>query len=174
MADDELVKITSEHSGRRKNIYEKIGGDLSLPGNTVKFLLKVGRVNPLHFGRIEKSRFTLYHAYLECVAEEKGVLPSIPVAKSPRIIKDMTTPPVFSEGTTTGPVTFSDPTTTDSTQDSTGTNGTNTEGTGHCHHNTGEDTKPATGVIISQDDQELIAEVTCPFCGHTFSILIKK
>jgi hypothetical protein len=191
MADDELVKITSEHNGRRKNIYEKIVSVINLPANTVKFLLKVRRVNPLHFGRIEKSRFTLYHAYLECVAEEKGILTSIPVAKTPRIIKDMTKPPVFSEGTTTDPVTFSDPTTTDSNQtgdtgnvrydndddltsDSKATNGTNTDGTGHCHPNNREDTKPATGVIISQDERGLIAEVTCPFCGNTFSVKIKK
>lgn len=167
MKDDELANIRSEHNGKRKNIYEKIGGDLSMSANTVKFLLKVGRVNPLHFGRIEKSRFTLYHAYLECVAEEKGVLPSIPAPKEARIIKDMTQPPVFSESTTTGPVVFTSSTTTNDTY-------TQETDQAHCDHNAGDHKVSAQAVIIADDEKELILEVTCPYCNRKFSITAKK
>jgi hypothetical protein len=179
ITDTELSDMRSEHKGKRKNIYEKIATELLLSsGNTVKFLLKVGRVNALHFARIEKSRFTLYHAYLECLAEEKGILPPVPPAKEPRTIRDMTQPPTYSEGTTTGPVnysagtntgpvTHSEPTTT---YDST-TNGPDQV---QCDHQGSGDSKVARGVLISEDDTELMAEVTCPYCGNTFSVIIKK
>jgi hypothetical protein len=102
LTDKELEELTEgPEGGKRLNIYERIGKELSLSGNKVKHIRKVGMVNSLHFERIEIGRFTLYAAYLECVKQENGVLPEAPAVKPPVYHSDSTEPPVYSEPTTT-------------------------------------------------------------------------
>jgi len=83
------------------NLYEKIGKHLSISGNKVKQIWKVGNVNPLHFERIETSRMSLHTAYLECLGEEKGEGPVPPTVKQPVFHSNNTGAPEFNERDTT-------------------------------------------------------------------------
>lgn len=101
MTDQQLSDITTEHDGKRLNIYQKIGRELNLSGNRVKHLRKIGLVCPLFFERIDVDRSSLYQAYLKCVDMEKGVMPEAPSVKMPTYFTNTTPVPQFSEPTTT-------------------------------------------------------------------------
>ena len=80
----ELDKATEGQDGRKLNIYERIGRDMGIKsGNKIKHILKVGDINPLHFERIEISRFSLLQAFQECKKEEENYEPEVPKVKAP-------------------------------------------------------------------------------------------
>lgn len=86
---------------RKKNIYQRIGEIMLISGTKVKHVLKIGNVNPLHFDRIEKGRYSIYGAYLDCISDEKGEMPAPPAIKLPTYYSSSTQLPQFSESTTT-------------------------------------------------------------------------
>lgn len=87
---------------RRYNIYQKIGKVMGLSGNAVKFIRKIGIVNPLHFKQIETTRHSLYAAYLTCKNEVAGIEPVPPKPKLPTFIRTSTNNlPEFSEPVST-------------------------------------------------------------------------
>lgn len=89
----ELDKAEEGQDGRKLNIYERIGRDMGIrSGNKIKYILKVGKVNPLHFERIEISRFSLLQAFQECKKEEENFEPEVPKVKAP--VYHTTTTPV--------------------------------------------------------------------------------
>ncbi len=89
----------------RLNIYQKIGKEIGLSGNAVKFIRKIGIVNPLHFKQIETTRHSLYAAYLACKNEVAGNEPAPPKPKAPTFIRTSTNnPPEFSTTDSTGVV----------------------------------------------------------------------
>ena len=102
MTDTEIEKVLLEDTGgRRMDIYRRIGIQLNLSGTRVKHILKVGKVNPLHFERIEIGRFTLFQAYQECVKEQNQQLPPVPTLKAPTYHTSSTPMPQFTKPDTT-------------------------------------------------------------------------
>lgn len=99
----ELDKATEGQDGRKLNIYERIGRDMGIKsGNKIKHILKVGDINPLHFERIEISRFSLLQAFQECKKEEENYEPEVPKVKAP-VYHTTTTPvPSFAKPDSTG------------------------------------------------------------------------
>jgi len=82
---------------KKLNIYQKIGKEIGLSGNAVKFIRKIGIINPLHYKQIETTRHSLYAAYLACKNEVSGNEPVPPKPKAPTFIRTSTnTPPEFS------------------------------------------------------------------------------
>jgi hypothetical protein len=90
-----------EQKKRRATVYEVIAKMCGISKHRVQYLLKVGRVNPWHFERIEKERYPLYAAYLDCRSEETGEEPPVPTAKTPVYESDVTEAPVYAEPTPT-------------------------------------------------------------------------
>ena len=99
----ELTNDDAEEAGisedetkkRRETVYDVIGRMCGVSRNRVMYVIKVGRINPWHFERIEKERYALYAAYLDCLAEEKGEEPSVPPAKAPVYESDATQAPAY-------------------------------------------------------------------------------
>jgi len=104
--DEQFDEVKPDGDGNRKlNIYQKIGKEIGLSGNAVKFIRKIGMVNPLHFKQIETTRHSLYAAYLSCKNESSGILPAPPKPKVPTFIRTATNnPPEYSTPNTTGAV----------------------------------------------------------------------
>jgi hypothetical protein len=99
----ELDRPVEGKDGRKLNIYERIGRDMGIKsGNKIKHILKVGDINPLHFERIEISRFSLLQAFQECKKEEENFEPEVPKVKAP-VYHTTTTPvPEFGKPDSTG------------------------------------------------------------------------
>jgi hypothetical protein len=94
--DAEETGISEEETKkRRETVYDVIGRMCGVSRNRVMYVIKVGRINPWHFERIEKERYALYAAYLDCLAEEKGEEPSVPPAKAPMYESDPTQAPAY-------------------------------------------------------------------------------
>lgn len=104
--DDQFDEQKTNSDGtRRPNIYEKIGKEIGLSGNSVKFIRKVGMVNSSHFKQIETTRHNLYAAYMACKNEVAGTEPAPPKPKAPTFIRTSTNnPPEFSTTNSTGVV----------------------------------------------------------------------
>lgn len=94
---------------RRENVYDVIGKMCGVSRNRVQYIIKVGRVNPHHFERIELERYPLYQAYLKCIAEEKGEEPPVPPAKAPVYVSDATQPPSYTNTSATTHNGFTEP-----------------------------------------------------------------
>jgi len=52
------------------NIYDKIGKELGISGAKVKYIQKIGSINPSFFERIEKNLISIYAAYASCAEIE--------------------------------------------------------------------------------------------------------
>ena len=70
---------------RSLSIYDKIAKmTFAKSGKRVEYILKVGKVNPDYFDRMDgKERMSLYAAFLNCKDEENGVMPEPPIPGLP-------------------------------------------------------------------------------------------
>ena len=138
---------------KKFNIYEKIGKEIGLSGNAVKFIRKIGMVTPIHFKQIETSRHSLYAAYAACKKEETGEESTVPKAKAPTFIKTTSNDkPEFSEPNSTAVVAPVGNPPVDNTL-----------------------TPAATSVASTSDNDEyIIVRGVCEACGQETNIRILK
>lgn len=146
---------------KRLTIYEKIGREIGLSGNAVKFIRKIGLVNPLHFSQIETSRHSLYAAYLACRNEQIGFEPTPPKVKAPNFIRTSTVTPSFEEASSTTTPNYSTSTTT---KDVSGTEATPSP----------TSTSPAMYSIDDDDAEFILVRGICECCGEETNIKISK
>ena len=95
---DNLSEATDSQASdkkRRPTVYDKIGKIMGVTANRVKHLLKVGKVNPWYFDRIEKDRTSLYAAYCKCKEEEKGIEQKVPSVRDTVYVSSNTGTPEF-------------------------------------------------------------------------------
>lgn len=82
--------------------YHYIAARMNVKPNFVKYVHKVGTVRREYFERIENSRYTLYQAYQDCLAFEKGDdQQATPKVSQPVYHSTTTGAPTFSESSST-------------------------------------------------------------------------
>ena len=148
--DEQYDEPRSKDDEEKKlSIYQKIGNVIGLSGNAVKFIRKIGQINPLHFKQIETTRHSLYAAYLACKNEATGVEPDAPKPKAPKYIRTSTNDrPEFN--------------TTDNTAN----------GSDHVEYSL--DTPSDSGVLSSEDSDYIVVRGWCECCEKETNIRISK
>lgn len=86
---------------RRPTIYDRIARQMFVSSNTVKYLLKVGRVHPENLDDIDSKRKSLYAAYLEAGSNEQSRKLKSPKVQEIVYVTGMTQPPVPGQTSTT-------------------------------------------------------------------------
>ncbi len=152
------TELTNSETGKKKRrpvVYDKIAKIMCIKPNRVKQLLKVGKVNPWYFERIEKERTSLYAAYCKCNEEEEGVEQKAPRVRDTVYVSSSTETPVFGSESKTfeAPFIYTQP--DSKPQD---------EGTGSM---TAEAGKKAQLVYTVQKQ-------ICPHCGEIFEFITPK
>lgn len=66
---------------RNPTTIEIIAKKCKVKPNYVKSILKIGRVKPINFRRMKEGRMAVYVAYTDALAEERGDMPDVPIAK---------------------------------------------------------------------------------------------
>lgn len=169
----ELDKPVEGKDGRKLNIYERIGRDMGIrSGNKIKHILKVGDINPLHFERIEISRFSLLQAFQECKKEEENFEPEVPKVKAPVYHTTTTAVPEFAKSDSTGG-TFdytSNSTAEVAPDEKTERVDSDTENADEGHSN--EDSKTVTPRSYAADQRIRTVRGICKKCGEETEIEI--
>jgi len=178
--EDELDIPTIGPDGKKLSIYQRIGLELNLSGNKVKFLRKVGTVNPLHFERIEISRFTLYAAYMECVKEQRGELQPVPAERPATYISTATPLPTFSEPSTTGNAEVAvSYTPTETSQDNVRNDAfpAGSQDEPACDGNHSHAPVMVSGIVLPASEDmpdHIVVKAICPYCKKEILIKINK
>ena len=153
---------------RLLSIYDKIAKmTFAKSGKRVEYILKVGKVNPDYFERMDgKERMSLYAAFLNCKDEEAGVMPEPPIPGLPeQVIK---TPAVT--GMDTAPGTSNSGNNQDTTQP--------TPGSADNTRPAGEPAKPATDNNVAPAAAAIktvtIYHHICTRCGHESDLQIPQ
>jgi hypothetical protein len=171
----ELDKAAEGQDGRKLNIYERIGRDMGIKsGNKIKYILKVGDINPLHFERIEISRFSLLQAFQECKKEEAEFEPEVPKPKAPVYHTTMTPVPEFAKTDSTATAGTFDYTSTTTGEVTPGENTeqveSGTENAGEAHSN--EHPKTVAPESNHVDQRMITVRGVCKECGQETEIEI--
>lgn len=92
------VELDNSEAGKKKRrpvVYDKIAEIMGISANRVRHLLKVGKVDPWYFDRIEKERTSLYAAYCKCKEEERSVEQTAPSEREIVYVTTTTPEPEF-------------------------------------------------------------------------------
>lgn len=155
---DNEVELVNSQEGKKKRrpvVYDKIAEIMGISANRVKHLLKVGKVNPWYFDRIEKDRTSLYAAYSKCKEEERGIEQTAPGEREIVYVTTTTPKPEFGLESKTIDVPFV---------------------------YTQEDTKPQAEITKETIGESgstskliyTIQKLVCPHCGEAFEFIIPK
>jgi len=74
-----------EEKKRNATVYEKIAKLFGKKEHYVRSIMKIGKVNPLYFERLESGRISPFQAYNECLKEEKRKNGTIPLSEVPKV-----------------------------------------------------------------------------------------
>lgn len=83
LSEEEYDKPVLGKDGKRLTINERVGQELNLKSHQVKYIRKIGMIDPQQFYQMDSERVALYKVYNECVSKAKGEKPKAPAARAP-------------------------------------------------------------------------------------------
>jgi hypothetical protein len=162
LTNKEFEEDTENPKGKKPTIYQLIGRELNLKPHKVKYIRKIGKVNPRQFIQMDTERPSLYAIYNQCNNQEKGVMPEVPAVK----------PPTY-HSTSTGAPVFTTPTTTadhfDNSSDSSATTGSHADSP-----TTANSIEIPIGEVVAIDDEFITVTGPCQCCRKMTTMKIRK